>query len=207
MLTRSMAAKLTTASASECLFADFLSKIKPKNVFEALKHLGWVIAMQEELNQFYRNKVWTLVPLPYGKIAIGSKWVFKNKKYEHGIVTKNKARLVAQGFGLAGKPVNETLYRGMIRLLMYLTVTRPDIQFSTCLCARYQANPKESHLTAVKRILREFWCTTIAFDLKLPTDNSKALPPKDFIIEFTVMNGTKPLTIYFKTFCESTRLD
>ncbi|GKB23652.1 retrovirus-related pol polyprotein from transposon TNT 1-94 [Tanacetum coccineum] len=57
-----------------------------------------VDAMQEELNQFYRNKVWTLVPLPYGKIAIGSKWVFRNKKDEHGIVTKNKARLVTQGY-------------------------------------------------------------------------------------------------------------
>ncbi|GJT19037.1 retrovirus-related pol polyprotein from transposon TNT 1-94, partial [Tanacetum coccineum] len=75
MLTRSMAAKLTAASASECLFTDFLSKIEPKKVSEALKHPGWVDAMQEELNQFYRNKVWTLVPLPYGKTAIGSKWV------------------------------------------------------------------------------------------------------------------------------------
>ncbi|GKB17871.1 retrovirus-related pol polyprotein from transposon TNT 1-94, partial [Tanacetum coccineum] len=74
MLTRSMAAKLTAASASECLFTDFLSKIEPKKVSEALKHPGWVDAMQEELNQFYRNKVWTLVPLPYGKTAIGSKW-------------------------------------------------------------------------------------------------------------------------------------
>ncbi|GKD55731.1 retrovirus-related pol polyprotein from transposon TNT 1-94, partial [Tanacetum coccineum] len=75
MLTRSMAAKLTAASASECLFADFLSEIEPKKVSEALKHPGWIDAMQEVLNQFYRNKVWTLVPLPYGKIAIGSKWV------------------------------------------------------------------------------------------------------------------------------------
>ncbi|GKD32573.1 retrovirus-related pol polyprotein from transposon TNT 1-94 [Tanacetum coccineum] len=58
------------------------------------------------------------------------------------------------GPDLAGKPVNETSYRGMIRSLMYLTVTRPDIQFSTVLCARYQSNPKESHLTAMKRILR-----------------------------------------------------
>ncbi|GKG08110.1 hypothetical protein Tco_0333942, partial [Tanacetum coccineum] len=57
MLTRSMAAKLTAASASECLFADFISKIEPKKVFEVLKHPGWVDAMQKELNQFYRNKV------------------------------------------------------------------------------------------------------------------------------------------------------
>ncbi|GJU89599.1 retrovirus-related pol polyprotein from transposon TNT 1-94 [Tanacetum coccineum] len=71
---------------------------EPKKVSEALKHPRSIDAMQEELDQFYRNKVWTLVPLPYGKIAIGSKWVFKNKKDEHGITTKNKARLVAQGY-------------------------------------------------------------------------------------------------------------
>ncbi|GJU55798.1 retrovirus-related pol polyprotein from transposon TNT 1-94, partial [Tanacetum coccineum] len=98
MLTRSMASKLTAASANEYLFADFLSEIEPKKVSEALKHPGWVDAMQEELNQFYKNKVWTFVPLPYRKIAISSKWVFRNKKDEHGIVTKNKARLVAQGY-------------------------------------------------------------------------------------------------------------
>ncbi|GJU45677.1 hypothetical protein Tco_1202943 [Tanacetum coccineum] len=58
------------------------------------------------------------------------------------------------GPDLSGKSVNETQYRGMIGSLMYLTASRPDIQFSTCLCARYQANPKESHLIAVKRIFR-----------------------------------------------------
>ncbi|GJS62177.1 retrovirus-related pol polyprotein from transposon TNT 1-94 [Tanacetum coccineum] len=54
----------------------------------------------------------------------------------------------------SGVSVNETLFRGIIRSLMYLTASRPDIQFSTCLCARYQANPKESYLVAVKRIFR-----------------------------------------------------
>ncbi|GJV60886.1 hypothetical protein Tco_1466986 [Tanacetum coccineum] len=58
------------------------------------------------------------------------------------------------GHNLAGKPVNETLYRGMIELLMYLTATRPDIQFSTILCVRYQSCPKESHLIAVKQIFK-----------------------------------------------------
>ncbi|GJU41283.1 retrovirus-related pol polyprotein from transposon TNT 1-94 [Tanacetum coccineum] len=55
MLTRSMTAKLTAASASECLFVDFLFKIELKKVSEALKYPGWIDAMQEELNQFYRN--------------------------------------------------------------------------------------------------------------------------------------------------------
>ncbi|GKF02199.1 hypothetical protein Tco_0029122, partial [Tanacetum coccineum] len=58
------------------------------------------------------------------------------------------------GPNLAGKPVNEILYRGMIGSLMYLTTTRTDNQFSTYLCARYQASPKESHLITVKRIFK-----------------------------------------------------
>ncbi|GKA22620.1 retrovirus-related pol polyprotein from transposon TNT 1-94, partial [Tanacetum coccineum] len=57
-----------------------------------------VDAMKDELNQFAKNKVWTLVPAPYGKTIIGSKWVFRNKRDETRIVTKNKARLVAQGY-------------------------------------------------------------------------------------------------------------
>ncbi|GJW95582.1 retrovirus-related pol polyprotein from transposon TNT 1-94 [Tanacetum coccineum] len=156
------------------------------------------------------NKVWTLVPAPYGKTIIGSKWIFRNKIDETRIVIKNKARLVAQGYNqqegidydetfapirqiergisinqekyvkdllkkydingssvktpivppnnlgrdLSGKSVIETQYRDMIGSLMYLTTSRPNIQFSTCLYARYQANPKESHLIAVKQIFR-----------------------------------------------------
>ncbi|GJV20641.1 retrovirus-related pol polyprotein from transposon TNT 1-94 [Tanacetum coccineum] len=227
------------------------------------KDEGWIIAMQEELNHFKRNKVWTLVPLPNGKTIIGTKWIYRNKMDEYGIVIKNKARLVAQGYkqeegidydetfapvarleairiflaydayigfmvyqmdvksaffngkileevhvqqppgfessefpnhvckldkalyGLkqaprawfdladsasvkclmlppnnlspdeSGVSVNETVFRGMIGSLIYLTTSKPDIQFSTCLCARYQANPKESHLVAVKRIFRK----------------------------------------------------
>nr|GEX12625.1 putative ribonuclease H-like domain-containing protein [Tanacetum cinerariifolium] len=54
-------------------------------------------SMQEELLQFKMQKVWVLVDLPHGKKAIGTKWVFRNKKDERGIVVRNKARLVAQG--------------------------------------------------------------------------------------------------------------
>nr|GFC43414.1 copia protein [Tanacetum cinerariifolium] len=53
--------------------------------------------MQEELLQFKMQKVWILVDLPHGKRAIGTKWVYKYKKDERGIVVRNKARLVAQG--------------------------------------------------------------------------------------------------------------
>ncbi|GJY88898.1 putative ribonuclease H-like domain-containing protein [Tanacetum coccineum] len=52
---------------------------------------SWVEAMQEELLQFKLQKVWTLVDLPNGKRAIGTKWVFRNKKDERGIVVRKKA--------------------------------------------------------------------------------------------------------------------
>ncbi|GJW80676.1 retrovirus-related pol polyprotein from transposon TNT 1-94 [Tanacetum coccineum] len=323
MLTRAMAREHSAASAHECLFVDFLSEEEPKKVFEALKHPGWVDAMHDELNQFARNKVWTLVPAPYGidydetfapvarleaiRIFIAFvtyinfivyqmdvKSAFLNGKLKKEVYVKQPPGFESSGFpnhvckldkalyglkqalrawyetlstflaehkfvrdkidntlfvyktqtdvilvqiyvddiifgststklckqitkpmiqryemnmmgvltyflrfqikqsergisinqekyvkdllikydinassvktlmvppnnlgpDLNDKAVNETRYRGMIGSLMYLTASRPDIQFSTCLCARYQANPKESHLIAVKRIFK-----------------------------------------------------
>ncbi|GJX06024.1 putative ribonuclease H-like domain-containing protein, partial [Tanacetum coccineum] len=265
-------------------------------VVQALKDPSWIEAMQEELLQFKFQQVWTLVDLPHGKRAIGTKWVYRNKKDERGIVIKNKARLVAKGhtqeegidydevfahvarikairlflayasfkdfmayqmdvksaflygkieeeiylcqppgfedpdfpnkksfctefekmmhkkfqmsfmgeltfflglqvkqkedgifisqdkyvieilkkFGFSdvktastpmethkpllkdadGEDVDEHLYRSMIGSLMYLTSSRPNIMFAVCACARFQVNPKNSHLHAVKRIFR-----------------------------------------------------
>ncbi|GJU45021.1 putative ribonuclease H-like domain-containing protein [Tanacetum coccineum] len=81
-----------------CLFACFLSQEEPKKVIHALKDPSWIEAMQEELLQFKLQEVWTLVDLPNGKRAIGTKWVFKNKKDERGIVIRNKAIFVAQRY-------------------------------------------------------------------------------------------------------------
>ncbi|KAJ9566856.1 hypothetical protein OSB04_002822 [Centaurea solstitialis] len=301
-----------SATANECLFAAFLINVEPLKVVDALADPDWFIAMQEEINQFVRLKVWRLVPRPEDKSIIDTKWIFKNKKDEDNVVVRNKARLVAKGYrqqegidynetfapvarieairmflayaahkdftvyqmdvktaflngvlkeevyvsqpegfvdkdhpdhvyildkalyddiifgstcpdfcetfskltryemsmmgelnfflGLQvkqlsagifinqakyikdilkkynlenakimktpmspscaldsdpdGKTVDVTTYRGTIGSLMYLTASRPDIMFSTCLCARYQSKPKESHLKAVKRIFR-----------------------------------------------------
>ncbi|GJZ00477.1 putative ribonuclease H-like domain-containing protein [Tanacetum coccineum] len=266
-----------------CLFACFLSQEEPKKVIHALKDPNWIEAMHEEFLQFKLQEVWTLVDLPNGKRAIGSKWVFRNKKDERGIVIRNKARLVAQGYtqeegidydevfapvarieairlflayasfkdfmvyqgdillvqvyvddiifgstkkelcnafeklmhekfqmssmgeltfflGLQvqqkqdgifisqdkyvveilkkfrfykvkttstlmetqkallkdkdGEEMDVNMYRSMISSLMYLTSSRPDIKFVVCAYARYQVNPKVSHLHAVKRIFR-----------------------------------------------------
>jgi len=75
----------------------FVSKCEPKIVKEALTDDFWIEAMQEELNQFKRSEVWDLVPRPNDINVIGTKWIYKNKSDENGTVTRNKARLVAQG--------------------------------------------------------------------------------------------------------------
>ncbi|KAJ9561374.1 hypothetical protein OSB04_006534 [Centaurea solstitialis] len=308
-------------ASNHCLFVCFLSEIEHSKIEEALADPFWVSAMQEELAEFERNLVWTLVHKPSRKTIIGLKWVFRNKLDENGIVIRNKARLIAQGYrqeeeidydetfapvarleairlflayaahmkfqvfqmdvksaflngklteevyvaqlpgftdpkhpthvyklnkalyGLKqgprawyetlstylikegftrgkidrtmfvksfkdhvflaqiyvkqsekgifisqgkyvremltkfelttcsamktpmapplkldrdseGKSVDVTLYRGMIGSLLYLTASRPDIMYATCLCARYQADPKESHMKVVKCIFR-----------------------------------------------------
>ncbi|KAK8663836.1 hypothetical protein V6N13_083641 [Hibiscus sabdariffa] len=250
-----------------CHYVAFISCIEPKNIKEALNDDFWILAMQEELNQFDRSNVWTLVDRPHDKSTIGTKWVFRNKLDESGNIVRNKARLVAQGytqeegidfdetyapvarmeairmllafayfaklmqgefemsmmgelsfflglqikqrkdvifinqakyikeklkkFGMEnvkpqatpmssstkldkdeeGKCVDSKLYRSMIGSLLYLTASRPDIMFSVCLCARFQANPKESHLKAVKRIFR-YLLDTPSLGLWYPRDST-----------------------------------
>nr|GEV73030.1 retrovirus-related Pol polyprotein from transposon TNT 1-94 [Tanacetum cinerariifolium] len=87
----------THVALNTCLYVYFLSQIEPTSIAKALSDSSWVKAMQEELLQFKLQQVWILVDLPYGKKAIITKWVFRNKKDERGIVIRNKARLVAQG--------------------------------------------------------------------------------------------------------------
>jgi hypothetical protein len=84
-------------------------------VDDALKDPDWVLAMQEELNNFTRNEVWHLVPHPNQNV-VGTKWVFHNKQDEHGVVTRNKARLMAKGYSqVEGLDIDET-YAPIARL-------------------------------------------------------------------------------------------
>ncbi|KAJ9542188.1 hypothetical protein OSB04_028694 [Centaurea solstitialis] len=98
MLTRHKSKQEGVSNPHLSLISCFLSQEEPKKVHDAMKDPSWIEAMQEELLQFVLQHVWDLVDLPCGHRAIGTRWIFRNKKDERRIVIKNKARLVAQGY-------------------------------------------------------------------------------------------------------------
>ena len=75
---------------------------------------------------------------------------------------------------LLGKSVVSSLYRSMISSLLYLIASRPDISYSVGVCARYQTNPKESHMTALKRIIK-YVKTTAEFGVWYSKDTNDVL--------------------------------
>jgi hypothetical protein len=119
---------VTTRSqvAHFCENYSFVSSIEPYRVEDALKDPDWVVAMQEELNNFIRNELWHLVPRSNQNV-VGTKWVFRNKQDEHGVVTRKKARLVAKGYSqVEGLDFDETYapiarLESICRLLAYAT--------------------------------------------------------------------------------------
>ncbi|WVZ52159.1 hypothetical protein U9M48_003245 [Paspalum notatum var. saurae] len=91
-VTRSMVVSLAFFSHSA-----YVATFEPRDVSHALCDPNWVNAMHEELENF-RNHVWDLVKPPPNCRPIGTKWVFKNKQGENGMVVRNKVTLIAQGF-------------------------------------------------------------------------------------------------------------
>ena len=81
-----------------CEHFSFVSSIEPKKIDKAMFDVDWVNVMHEELNNFIKNQVWELVERPNDHNMIGTKWVFRNKQDQDGIVIRNKTRLVAQGY-------------------------------------------------------------------------------------------------------------
>lgn len=78
-------------------YSCYLSQVEPTKVKEALQDESWVKAIHDELFQFQRNDVWTLVPRLKGEHITGTKWIFRNKTDKEGNVIRNKACLMAQG--------------------------------------------------------------------------------------------------------------
>ncbi|KAI3692626.1 hypothetical protein L6452_32446 [Arctium lappa] len=98
MMTRHQSRLQEMQDQEHTVLSCFLSQLEPKKAHDAMKESSWIEAMQEELLQFKLQDVWDLVDLPKGHRAIGTKWIFRNKRDERGIVIRNKARLVAQGY-------------------------------------------------------------------------------------------------------------
>jgi hypothetical protein len=80
---------------SFCEHYLFVSLEEPKKIEDALKDSDWINVMHEELNNFTRNQVWELVERLKNYNVISTKWVFRNKQDQDGLVVRNKARLVA----------------------------------------------------------------------------------------------------------------
>ena len=79
------------------------------------------------------------------------------KKFEMD-KSKEAATLMAANCYLSaaekGKSNDQTKYRGIIGSILYLNASRRGIMFSVCMCSRYQSTPKESHFSAIKRIMK-----------------------------------------------------
>ncbi|GJV77158.1 retrovirus-related pol polyprotein from transposon TNT 1-94 [Tanacetum coccineum] len=123
--TRSRVKDSDAASAHKCLYVNFLSKIEPKKLIEALEEEGWVIAIQEELNQFERNKM-------------DMKSAFLNGKISEEVYVQQPPVFESSEFPDHVYKLDKALYR-----------------LKQAPRAWYQANRKESHLVAVKRIFRK----------------------------------------------------
>ncbi|GJS18619.1 retrovirus-related pol polyprotein from transposon TNT 1-94 [Tanacetum coccineum] len=172
------------------------SQLNPRNYKEdaLLKHVG--LKLCRGTSRIERLEVWELVYPPDKRICISLKWIYKISQSPRGIfINQSKYALESlKKYGYEscdpvdtpmvekskldedkeGKAVDPSHYRGMIGTLLYLTASRPDLQFAICMCARYQARPTEKHLNAVKRIFR-YLKGTVHRGLWYPKDSSFAL--------------------------------
>nr|GEU30580.1 hypothetical protein [Tanacetum cinerariifolium] len=153
--------------------------IEPANVAEALKDADWVSAMQDELDQFARLKVWRLVPQPKGKTIIKTKWIFKNKKDEIARIKAIRlflAYAAHKDFTVFQMDVKTTFLNGILKEEVYVgqppcfvSKQYPDHVYALDK-ALYQTNPNEHHVSAVKRIFR-YLKGTINLGLWYPKDS------------------------------------
>ncbi|GKC18842.1 putative ribonuclease H-like domain-containing protein [Tanacetum coccineum] len=156
-----------------------LDQEEPKKVIHALKDPSWIEAMQEELLQFkiedpdFPDRVYKVEKALYGLHQAPRAWYetlstyLLDNEFQRGKIDKTLFIKRHKGdillvqvyvddiiFGSTKKELCNAFEKSMIDSFMYLTSSRPDIMFAVCACARYQVNPKVSHLHAVKRIFR-----------------------------------------------------
>nr|GEU43138.1 hypothetical protein [Tanacetum cinerariifolium] len=138
---------------------------------------------QEELLQFKLQEVWTLVDLPYGKRAIGTKWVFQNKKNKREV--KNRSTPMDTQKPLLkdedGEEVDVHMYRSMIGSLMYLTSSRPDIMYLKGQPKFSLWYPKDSHFDLVVDTNSDYAGASLDRNLQQPTESEGFEQIVDFL--------------------------
>ncbi|GJQ96655.1 hypothetical protein Tco_0007794 [Tanacetum coccineum] len=164
----------THDTLNTCLYGCFLSQIEPTSIAKALSDSTWVEAMQEELLQFKLTQVSTC-EWPTGKGGEGgpveTKWVFRNKKDERGIVIRNKARIISTTEGRWNIISQDKYVAEILKKFNYIDVKsastlvdleKPlvkdgdadDVDVHLYRSFLFQVTPKTSHLLAVKRFFR-----------------------------------------------------
>ncbi|GKB64779.1 retrovirus-related pol polyprotein from transposon TNT 1-94 [Tanacetum coccineum] len=182
-------------------FFCFVSSIEPKNVKEAIQDESWTMAMQEELNQFKTNDVWSLVSPPRNQTIIGTKLVFKNKLDENGVVSRNKARLVAQWYNQQeGIDFDET-YAPVARLESIRILLMYDCDHNFKL---YQMDVKSAFLNGFINEEVDFEKPNHVFKLKKALYGLKQAPKawydrlKAFLIDHKYTMGLVDNTLFTK---------
>ncbi|WVZ81105.1 hypothetical protein U9M48_028521 [Paspalum notatum var. saurae] len=168
-------ARSSVASLAFFSHSAYVATFEPRDVSHALPDSNWVNVMHEELENFERNHISREFEMSLMgelqfflglRIKQGLEGTFVHQaKYTRDILKKfdmgdSKPMMTPMSTNTAldadedGEAVDQKEFQGIIGSLLYLTATRPDIQFAVCLCARYQASPRTSHRQAVKRIFR-----------------------------------------------------
>nr|GEU62109.1 hypothetical protein [Tanacetum cinerariifolium] len=195
------AIRLFIAYATQKSFTVYQMDVKTTFLYGPLKEEGYVNRPDAFVDPYHPDKVYCLKKALYGLKQAPRVWYdeLSNFLVSKGFskcsidptlfITKHKGDiLLIQIYvddiifatkhldaDLSGTPVDQTKYRSMVRALMYLTASRPDIVHATCYCARYQAKLTEKHLTAVKRIFRTEYQLADLFTKAIPKERFKYL--------------------------------
>nr|GEX53411.1 retrovirus-related Pol polyprotein from transposon TNT 1-94 [Tanacetum cinerariifolium] len=174
------AVRLFIAYVAHKSFTVYQMDIKTTFLYGSLKEEVYVNQLDGFVDPYHPEKVYRLKKALYGLKQAPKAWydklstflinqsprgIFINQaKYAQEILIKHGMTLCDSvgtlmatkhlDVDLSGTPIDQTKYHSMVRALMYLTASGPDIVHATCCCARYQAKPIEKHLIAVKRIFR-----------------------------------------------------
>nr|GEU86810.1 hypothetical protein [Tanacetum cinerariifolium] len=182
LVARIEAIRLFLAYAAHKDFTVYQIDVKTTIMNGILKEEVYVGQPLGFVNKLYPDHVYALDKALYGLKQAPRAWIFINQsKYILDILKRFGMEnydsvpipMVEQAklkLDLVGKPVDHTDYRNMIGSLMYVTSSRPDIMFATYMCARYQANPNEHHVSAIKIIFR-YLKGTINLGLWYPKDS------------------------------------